>query len=562
MKFNGKRLGAIAVSFLFLASVFNAGTALGADSPTKTTNIVSFVVPGLNNLWDAAESVGTEAKFLEAVQVLRESVASAAQLQAIDASKPIEIYVATDENEVFPYARVPLVASVDEASLATLKEKITEKTPDNASELFVEGSSLFVCSSQFKSLVPTNSDSPTIDYEKDALVVVEVDFAAIPREFLEAGFAFVRQRIAEAASADSDVAQEDLEALLTCYSELVDSLERLRYTLRVDSERNLVSTFTVVAKPGGELAGLIAKARDAKTRWNVVANTPNAVFAVAGSSAQSEAIKKFQLNQFKNVTCRNILDKLDVLIDSPEDFEVAKELVQAFEAEGVAQLESGATDVGAAFCADPVLLDVAWTLSKPEEFQKALRKLVDHMIKNDPEVAKYVALETKTVEDFAVSEFNWKIEESNEDAPQYFKGKTLTARLGVGDGAAIVVLGLNAVDVDAEFARIAKGSKEIGAVPQRSTFDFAPLALLIYDVVSSEKDARPVALKTLEKIGESQGVRWISNRRFSENRIDLDFVVEKGFFQTLGEVVRINLRANVGSEDEGEDLDDLFEDEQ
>jgi len=567
MKFTGKRLGTIAVAFLVLvASSFNAQAVQGDESTPKTTTFLSVAIPSVNAAWDAAEALGAEMKYLETIQGLREIAFANDALKALDASKPIEIRVATDENDVFVYGRLPLVEPVDESSVERLKEFIAEKEADEVfDEVFIEGSQLFFCASKYKSLVQADALLPTFDYDKDAVFVVDVNTGAIPRELLEAGFASLRQRLAEVETEESEVALEDIEGVLAFYSEIIDSLDDFRYTLRVDAEHNLVSTFTVVAKSESELAGLLEKSRDSKTRWNVVANMPNAVFAVANSQVQTDAIKKFQKNQLENVTYRNVLNQLDVLIDSPEDFEVAKEIVEVFKNEALATIESGTSDAGIAFGADPVLFDFAWSICKSEELRRALRLLVEHLIKNNPDVAKYVALETKTVEGYAVSEINLPIDDLSDEAPEYLKGKTLTVRLGIDDGSAISVFGLNAADVDAEFARIAKGSKEVGVAPLRSSFDFAPLALLIYDFVSSEGGARPVALQTLEAIGGGKGARWTTEQRFSENKVDVDFIVEKGFFNTLGDVIRINLSAAIskdGNVDEGEDLDDLFDEKE
>jgi len=564
MKFNKNRLGAIALSFLVLAaSSFNAKAVQGDESTPQTTPFISVAIPSANAVWDAAEALGAEMKYLETVQGLREIAFNDGLLKTLDPSKPIEICLATDGNDVFVYGRLSLAEPVDASSVERLKEVIAERNADEVfDEVFIEGSTLVFCGSKYKSLVPIDAALPSFDYAQDAVFVVDFRAGAIPREFLEVAFAGLRQQLAEANANESEVALEDLEGVLTFYSEIIDSLEDFRYTLRVDAERNLVSTFTIVAKPEGELAQILEKSRDSQTRWNVVANMPNAVFAVANSQEQTDAIKKFQKNQLENVTYRNVLDQLDVLIDSPEDFEVAKKIVEAIKNEALATIESGTSDAGIAFGADPVLFDFAWSICKPKELRDALRLLVEHMIKNNPDVAKYVALETKTVEGYAVSEINLPIDDLGAQSPEYFKGKALTVRFGIDNGSAISVFGLNADDADAEFARIAKGSKDVEPASLRSSFDFAPLALLLHDIVSSEGSARPVALETLETIGSCKGARLTSEQRFSEKSVDVDLIVEKGFFNALGDVIRINLAAaisNGADVDEGEDLDDLFD---
>lgn len=570
-------------AIIAIAAVLTTGWRGAQTASADETNVgkdwrsVAVVASaGYDAAWAAAERVAKEMKFAEAVEAAR---AIYGDVQGVDREKPFGLVVATDGSEVVPFAFLP-VASVEKlefVGVSDLKEKM-ETTPEGTFfgdeprfRLLEKDGWLFVCEAGKETALPTTDPTAWLGAEKTGVLTFQVDLTALPEELLEAGFAALRQKAAESAPTDDEAALEQFEATLEYYSAIFDSLERVAWTLNVDAATgDFVCDCAVVCKDGSPLAETFAGAQNAETRWSAIAETPNAVFAAVQAGKRSALEREFLAKQ-QAVAFDNLKTALEIGLDSDEERALAEELLAVVEKFAKSTGADGTFDAASAFACDAssVWLSTAVAPIDGSELTAVARKIFDSLKKGEAEnvekIAKFVKLDAETVEGFLVSKVDVPFAELDADLPEPLAArwgdKTFAVRWGTSDDAILVVAGIDSSDVDAEFARIAAASQTKTPVPRRAEFAVAPLGTWLLGIVA-ENDGTPVAArKTLERIAEADDARLAVEYKIDGNRLDAQYVVKSGVFRLIGDVARITLAAKLGSGDEGEDVDYLFEEE-
>ena len=563
----------LAVAAILTACWGNVRTAsAGEPNGDKAWRPVVVVASaGYDATWAAAERVAKEMKFAEAVEVAR---AVYGDVQGVDREKPFGLVVATNGSEIVPFAFLPVadVEKLDFFGAAELKKKI-ETTAKGA---FIVGAPrfrllekdgwLFVCEEGKEAVLPT--DAPILGLDCEGPLTFQLELTALPKELIEAGFAALRQKAAENAPTD-EVALEQFDATLEYYSAIFDSLERIGWTLKVDAETgDLVWECVVVAKDGSPLAETLAGTQNAETRWGAIAKTPNAVFAAVQAGKRSALDREFGAKE-QAVAFDNFKTALEIGLDSDEERALAKELVAAVEKLAKSAAADGTFDSASAFACEPLLFSSAVAPVDGSELIAVARKIFAKLEKDEPKVAekigKFINLDAGTVEGFALATLDAPLAEFNVELPEPFAAfgndKTLAVRLGTSADAILGVVGLDSTAVDAEFARIAAGAKTKTPAPQRVAFAVAPLGRLLLEM-SAEFDGTPVsARKTLERIAEADDARLEVEYSVDGDRLAARYVVKSGVFRLIGDVARTYFVARLGAEDEGEDVDYLFEEE-
>ncbi|MBR5243250.1 MAG: hypothetical protein IKW13_03365, partial [Thermoguttaceae bacterium] len=331
---------------------------------------------------------------------------------------------------------------------------------------------------------------------------------------------------------------------------------------------DLVWECVVVAKDGSPLAETLAGTQNAETRWGAIAKTPNAVFAAVQAGKRSALDREFGAKE-QAVAFDNFKTALEIGLDSDEERALAKELVAAVEKLAKSAAADGTFDSASAFACEPLLFSSAVAPVDGSELIAVARKIFAKLEKDEPKVAekigKFINLDAGTVEGFALATLDAPLAEFNVELPEPFAAfgndKTLAVRLGTSADAILGVVGLDSTAVDAEFARIAAGAKTKTPAPQRVAFAVAPLGRLLLEM-SAEFDGTPVsARKTLERIAEADDARLEVEYSVDGDRLAARYVVKSGVFRLIGDVARTYFVARLGAEDEGEDVDYLFEEE-
>ena len=553
----------LAATLLFMFSHLIFGNAVVAQSE-QTKTIASIRIPSQASVWTAAERLASEMKFLETIQGVRELIkTNFPALASIDSDKDLGIIVATNGDEVFPFVFLPLAADsdLDESAIGELKAKILDKVTFEDIDVVAKDSTLFVFASKFKDLIPTDrSFGVASEKDGDSLILdIDVNVEAAPQEFIEAGFAVLRQKIGEQASNDAALSASNLNLLLKYYSSVIDSLTGFKAQILIDEQSNFVVDISVAFKSDSDIVRQLLESSAVQTRWSSFIDAKNAVFMSVNAGKQLDGAKEYQLDQFTNVACDNLLEQLDVLIDDAEDFELARRLVELFKLEEAAGVEAGVYDNGMVIQAEPLLVKIGTSVFKPDAVKEAITLIVDRVKKDVANLDAYISLDAEELNGFSVSKIDIPIDDVAQDAADYFKGKTIAARIGIDDKSLVLVGGLNSDEVNAEFGKTLRGALELKSAGQKEVFDMAPLAKIVNEIASSFNDLQPAAKQSLERIAEARNVKIVSEQEFVDNKLNFKFVLQNGIFRTVGDVIRINLRG--GAEDNSEDMDDIFDEE-
>ena len=580
------RLNAVALTLLTIATacaaLFGAVRTTCADESKGDKNWRPIAVVGsvgYDALWEAAERLAAEMKLVEAVEAARAIYGDA---QGVDREKPFGFVVATDGSEIVPFAFLP-VASVEKlefVGVSDLKEEI-ETTSEGMFigdsprwRLLEKDGWLFVFEEGKEDVVPTSDPTAWLGDGGASALTFQLDLTAFPEELLEAGFAAARQKIAEnAPTSDAELEQfeaalEQFDATLEYYSAIFDSLERFACALNVDAATgDLVWECSLVCKDGSPLAETLAGTQNAETRWSAIAETPDAVFAVVEAGKYSALDREYLAGQQANAF-ENFKNALEIGLDSDEEQALAKELLAVFEKLANSASDDGTFDSASALvCGSSVWTAFAVAPIDGSELPDAARKIFDKLKKDEPEFAdkidEFVKIDTKIVEGFSVSTLDVPFAEFDADIPEafaaYWGDKTLAVRFGTSADAILVVAGIDATVVDAEFARVAAASKTKTPAPKRSAFAVAPLGRWALEAFDESGALTAVARKTMQRIAEADDARFEVEYAIDGNRLDARYVVKAGVFRLIGDLVRTGLTA--GSGDEGEDVDSLFEEE-
>ncbi|MBQ9127658.1 MAG: hypothetical protein IJY15_07860, partial [Thermoguttaceae bacterium] len=487
--------GALGVAILTVASILAAfiggeGTTSAAepanDASPRPLAVVSCA--GYDAIWEAAKDVAQALKVAEVVETVR---AIYGDVQGLDREKPFAVVVATDGSEIVPFAFLPVekVEKLEFVGASDLKAKL-ETTPEGIFfgdeprfRLLEKDGWLFVFEEGKEAWVPTTDPTAWLgDEGAKGVLSVAVDFTAVSEELLEAGFATLRQKIAENAPNDDPVALEEFNATLEYYSALFDSLERARWALSVDAATgDLVWEATVVCKDGSPLAETLAGAQNAETRWGAIAETPNAVWAAVDAGKRSELDREFLAKQQADAVDKMRL-AVEIGLGDAEERATAEEFVAVLEKILSSIAADGTVDAASAFACDPLVLTTAIAPIDGEETARVVRMFWNQWNEREPEfagkIAKFAKIDAETVGGFNVSKIDVPFAEFEERmAPawtEYWSDKTLAVRWGTSVDAVLLVVGIDSAEADAEFARIVAGAKTKTPAPTRSAFAVAP----------------------------------------------------------------------------------------
>ena len=544
----------------FLTCVFSAAP-VAADEPRV---IASFSVSSVDGLWNGGERGADAMKYGDLVKGIRGLFNARVKSDLLDPAKPLGVIVATNGDEVAAFGYRPLLKpeEFDEAALAGLKEKLLEIDQNlfQSAEFFVANGALIVGKESQKNLissVPADAFAvPSGDAE--TLVGVQINFEALPQEFVEAGSAVLRQKLAEMVGDENDDELLSVDRALANYSELVSSLKSIQWTLAADADSNLVSDFVLTAKPETDLAESLAKTAQTPTRWRAIADTPNAIAISIDAGDCSTTSFKVDAEHLRRAIHKNLEEMFDVLKDDPETLEFAKEIAEHVENAIVADIPSETYDSGFAISAEPLALVFGSNCAAPNELQTALEKLVERLRETESVAIGEVAKEE--IGGYSVLGSTIPLDGVSDEIP-FFKGKSVGVKIGFSKDAVLVVAALDPDSANATFERVATGSKETGPQTGESFFDASELAKAIQSVLATRDDVRPQAMKSIEAFVKAEDARIVSVQSYEGGVLQVKTTVRRGFFAPLGDVLRINLMGG-GNGDEGQDIDDIFDDEE
>lgn len=565
------KLGALLVVATFLgalAAVSVPSFASDADESVakKAPEVVaSLRFSGTDDLWNNSEKIADVMKYKEILQGVRGLLKIRAKMDVIDPSKEWGVVVATDGDTIAAFGYLPLAnpEEFDDLDVAEFMVNVQQlfKTALPKLDAYVESGFLLIFNRDQDSIVtalPFESYGAPKQEGDASLLSLDINFDALPKELVEAGAALVRQKLAEIAENESAYDQQSVDHALAKYSDLINSLKQLRWSFTVDNDANLVSDLVLTTNPESPVAESLVKTSQTQTKWNAIAETPNAILAAAEAGVVFSPNLKGDVESIRKSIHDNLLNSLDILIDDPENFEIAKDIVGHVEEALVANLESEVYDNGFAVASDPLSVIFANSCAAPDQIKTATDLLIKRLKKTNPELAE--AFKEEKVVDYDVTSVELELNSISDELPTFLKGKTLTVKYGVNSDSLLVVASFDARHAMSEFTRVAESSREKTPQKNESFYDLSQLAKALQIVLASYDNVRPQASRSVDAFANAEDAKIVFTREFRGNVVELKSTVKSDFFKALGDVMRINFMS--GNGDEGEDVDDLFNDEE
>ena len=225
----------------------------------------------------------------------------------------------------------------------------------------------------------------------------------------------------------------------------------------------------------------------------------------------------------------------------------------------VAEVASETYDSGIVISATPVTLAFASSCAAPNELQAAAEKLVERLLKSKE--ASSVAFTKEDVEGYSVLNLTVPLNDVSDDLPEFFRGKSFCMRLGFSSDALLLVATLDEGVAKSAFERVARGSHETAPQPNESFLDCSALAKALQSVLATFDDVRQQASDSIASFANAEDARIVFTKSYNGGTFEMKTTIRTGFFKALGDVVKINLVGG-GNGDEGQDIDDLFDDEE
>ncbi|MGN0930365.1 MAG: hypothetical protein ACI4NP_01460 [Thermoguttaceae bacterium] len=566
-----KRVASALMAALLTTCCFllNATTTRADESTPKI--VASVVCPSVDSVFMGAGRIANAMKCNGFVETARLLAKSRGCFDVLDPSRPFGYVLATDDNTVFPFFFFPVkdVEKNNEEALntaiASLVEKIAnDKLPNelipNAG--FLVGDFFVVTQQDFKErtqAIPQNEYLDSIQKDNGVLLTVNVNLSVLPKELIEAVSSLARQKLAESIPDDDENKLKSVEDSLANLSDLLNSIQALQYNLEVSSESALVSTFKCAFVPDSKIAEHLQKTADASTRWNAISATPNTIL-VSVEAGEEYRATGFDFNNVASIIHENIKQGLDALADKPAEHEVAVKVAALFEQALLAQIKTPSYDRAFAITNDPLTIVCGSNCADPENVKEGVKRLVEEVGKKDEKISK--CLSSEEVEGFQVTSFKLSLADIVK-TPQFPlpTDKDLVAKIGVSSDSALLLLGIDSDNADAQFKRIAEASKTREKSQYALTIDYVQIAKLAKIFIKDNQNVVPIVKQIVDELANAENVRTLVSKTYQDNALTCQSTLTKEFFAVCGDVVRTQLNKSNASGDEGKDLDELFEEE-
>lgn len=561
-----KKAASAFMATLLTTSLFLFSTTLARADESTSKIVATVACPSVDSVFTGADRIGNAMKFNGFVEGIRILAKSCGCFDVLDPSRPIGIVVATDDNTVFPFLFFPIKdveknnSDVLNAALAPFVENIAnnklpkESIPDAG---FLVNDLFIVTSSQFAEKVkaiPQNAYLDSIQKGKGVLLTINANLDVLPKELVEAVSSVVRQKLAESIPDDENKVKT-IENSLAYFSDLLNSIQSLQYSLSVSPESSLVSTFKCNVVPGSPIAEHLQKNADVTTRWNSIATAPDAIIASITSDEEYRP-QGFDLDNVATIIHNNINQGLDALADRPTEHEVAVKIAALFEQALIAQIKTSKFDRAFAITNEPLTIVCGTNCADPENVKEGVKQLIEEIAKKDEKISK--GLSSEEIEGFEVATFKISLDEivktPNFPLPT---DKDLAVKLGVSSDSALFILGIDSENADAEFKRIAAASKTHEKSQNAVTIDYVQIAKLAQSLLKDNDSVNPILMQIVDKLAKAENVRTLVTQSYQDDAITCQSILTPEFFGVCGDVLRDTLTKNV--QDEGEDLDELFD---
>ncbi|MGN0911208.1 MAG: class I tRNA ligase family protein [Thermoguttaceae bacterium] len=206
------------------------------------------------------------------------------------------------------------------------------------------------------------------------------------------------------------------------------------------------------------------------------------------------------------------------------------------------------------------MLELLDKVDYPESVKEGVKQLVEELAKKDEKISK--GLSSEEIEEFQVTTFKISLADIVK-TPQFPlpTDKDLVAKIGVSPDSALLLLGIDSENADAQFKRIADASKTREKSQYALTIDYVQIAKLAKIFIKDNQNVVPIVKQIVDELANAENVRTLVSKTYQDNALTCQSTLTKEFFAVCGDVVRTQLNKSNASGDEGKDLDELFEEE-
>ena len=548
--------------------------ALAARATTSAAEpnnpvFATVTIASLDDLQTAVSKVAEKLERQDMANVIFELARSQKYVALLDPEKPITIAFATNGDTVAPFVRVPLTDFEPDA-LDALKGLLEDRLDEFELELRVSDAGLYVGQKALMDFILSIPEeklniAPSAVSERAPLFAFDLNLTNAPEEILEAGASALRLKLAEGLSELEDDEQiNQLDQIFDYLFDVFECVETMRVAFTIDESCAFVATFAASVKEGSFLADELERSQQTPTRWSALTSLPNSIYGNISTGVVSERDKELTKNAYAGLPeLWDSLDELDVIVDDPENYELAKELLELLQKSAEKDGELDVNDSGLAILARPAAIIAGSVEAATEELREALGRIAARLQAENAKFNDFIALDAEKIDDFDVSKITIPMSEFC-DLGNY-ADKSIAIRAAFAKDAVVLAIALadqEGKELDELLAQVLAATKSPAPQPTDSILDLSQLAVLAQDILTSLSDEIELtdeAIATLKCVSENHDAKIVFSSQYADNLLKMQMTASGSIVDSIKAIVDNIEEAKL--EDSGEDVDDLFDEE-
>ncbi|MBQ9370799.1 MAG: hypothetical protein IJU03_01240 [Thermoguttaceae bacterium] len=548
--------------------------ALAARATTSAAEpnnpvFATVTIASLDDLQTAVSKVAEKLERQDMANVIFELARSQKYVALLDPEKPITIAFATNGDTVAPFVRVPLTDFEPDA-LDALKGLLEDRLDEFELELRVSDAGLYVGQKALMDFILSIPEeklniAPSAVSERAPLFAFDLNLTNAPEEILEAGASALRLKLAEGLSELEDDEQiNQLDQIFDYLFDVFECVETMRVAFTIDESCAFVATFAASVKEGSFLADELERSQQTPTRWSALTSLPNSIYGTISTGVVSERDKELTKNAYAGLPeLWDSLDELDVIVDDPENYELAKELLELLQKSAEKDGELDVNDSGLAILARPAAIIAGSVEASTEELREALGRIAARLQAENAKFNDFIALDAEKIDDFDVSKITIPMSEFC-DLGNY-ADKSIAIRAAFAKDAVVLAIALadqEGKELDDLLAQVLAATKSPAPQPTDSILDLSQLAVLAQDILTSLSDEIELtdeAIATLKCVSENHDAKIVFSSQYADNLLKMQMTASGSIVDSIKAIVDNIEEAKL--EDSGQDVDDLFDEE-
>lgn len=548
--------------------------ALAARATTNAAEpnnpvFATVTIASLDDLQTAVSKVAEKLERQDMANVIFELARSQKYVALLDPEKPITIAFATNGDTVAPFVRVPLTDFEPDA-LDALKGLLEDRLDEFELELRVSDAGLYVGQKALMDFILSIPEeklniAPSAVSERAPLFAFDLNLTNAPEEILEAGASALRLKLAEGLSELEDDEQiNQLDQIFDYLFDVFECVETMRVAFTIDESCAFVATFAASVKEGSFLDDELERSQQTPTRWSALTSLPNSIYGNISTGVVSERDKELTKNAYAGLPeLWDSLDELDVIVDDPENYELAKELLELLQKSAEKDGELDVNDSGLAILARPAAIIAGSVEAATEELREALGRIAARLQAENAKFNDFIALDAEKIDDFDVSKITIPMSEFC-DLGNY-ADKSIAIRAAFAKDAVVLAIALadqEGKELDELLAQVLAATKSPAPQPTDSILDLSQLAVLAQDILTSLSDEIELtdeAIATLKCVSENHDAKIVFSSQYADNLLKMQMTASGSIVDSIKAIVDKIEEAKL--EDSGQDVDDLFDEE-